>query len=102
MSACCACSVQAVAMAASLRAWSCSSVGASFWVSVALAAPVLFLAMADMVPGQPVQRLLTGRLITWVELVLATPVVLWGGWPFFERGWRSIDNKSPTKRCRTT
>jgi Cu+-exporting ATPase len=66
-----------------------------FWVSVALAAPVLFLAMADMIPGQLVGHLVSARAVTWLELFLATPVVLWGGWPFFERGWQSLVNRSP-------
>jgi Cu+-exporting ATPase len=66
-----------------------------FWVSVILAAPVLFLAMADMIPGRPVGHLVSARAVTWLELMLATPVVLWGGWPFFERGWQSLVNRSP-------
>jgi P-type Cu+ transporter len=66
-----------------------------FWVSAVLAAPVLFLAMADMIPGQPVGQLVSARAVSWLELVLATPVVLWGGWPFFERGWQSLVNRSP-------
>jgi Cu+-exporting ATPase len=64
------------------------------WVSVALAIPVLFLGMSDVIPGQPVQRILSMRAIGWIELALATPVVLWGGWPFFERGWASLVNRS--------
>ena len=50
--------------------------------------------MAEMVVGAPVSHLVSGRLLTWLQLVLATPVVLWGGWPFFERGWASIVNRS--------
>jgi len=65
-----------------------------FWVSLALTVPVLLLAMSEMIPGQPVQHALTPRLITWIQFVLATPVVLWGGWPFFQRGWASIVNRS--------
>jgi P-type Cu+ transporter len=65
-----------------------------FWVSAVLAAPILFLAMVEMVPGGP-GHLLSGRTVIWLELILATPVVLWGGWPFFERGWQSIVNHSP-------
>ena len=65
-----------------------------FWVSVALTIPVLFLGMSDMIPGQPLQRVLSMRAIGWIEFVLATPVVLWGGWPFFERGWASLVNRS--------
>lgn len=65
-----------------------------FWISAVLAAPVLFLAMSDMIPGQPMQRVLSPRLITWIEMVLATPVVMWSGWPLFERGWASLVNRS--------
>ncbi|MFQ5663589.1 MAG: heavy metal translocating P-type ATPase [Terriglobia bacterium] len=65
-----------------------------FWVSVGLTVPLLILAMGEYLPGQAVQRLLPGRLLLWIELVLATPVVLWGGWPFFQRGWASIVNRS--------
>jgi len=66
-----------------------------FWMSAALAAPILFLAMADMIPGGPIGQLVSARVVIWLELILATPVVLWGGWPFFERGWQSIVNRSP-------
>ena len=66
-----------------------------FGVSAVLAAPILFLAMADMIPGGPVGRVISARAVIWLELILATPVVLWGGWPFFERGWQSIVNRSP-------
>jgi Cu+-exporting ATPase len=61
-----------------------------FWVSAALAVPLLAVAMADMIPGRPFHALVTGRWTTWLQLALATPVVLWGGWPFFVRGWRSL------------
>jgi P-type Cu+ transporter len=65
-----------------------------FWVSLALTVPVLFLAMSEMIAGQPVQNALGMRAITWLQLALSTPVVLWGGWPFFVRGWASIINRS--------
>ncbi|MFQ5915479.1 MAG: heavy metal translocating P-type ATPase [Nitrospinota bacterium] len=65
-----------------------------FWVSVALTVPVLFLAMSEYLPGQPVQDTISARLSTWIQLILATPVVLWGGWFFYERGWASIVNRS--------
>jgi Cu+-exporting ATPase len=65
-----------------------------FWVSVALTAPLILLAMAEMIAGAPVPRMLSGRFLTWVQLALATPVVLWGGWPFFQRGWASVVNRS--------
>jgi Cu+-exporting ATPase len=66
-----------------------------FWMSAVLAAPILVLVMADMIPGGPVGHLLSARTVIWLELILATPVVLWGGWPFFERGWQSMVNRSP-------
>src|SRR5438445_6103269 len=50
--------------------------------------------MGDMLPGQPLRHGLSSRLIAWLQLVLATPVVLLGGWPFFQRGWASIINRS--------
>jgi len=65
-----------------------------FWVSVALTAPILLAAMGAYLPGAPLERLISVRVLTWVELILATPVVLWGGWPFFVRGWQSIINRS--------
>src|SRR5438309_5160774 len=64
-----------------------------FWISLALTVPLLGIAMADMLPGMPVQHALPGWL-PWIELLLSTPVVLWGGWPFFQRGWTSIINRS--------
>ncbi|MBS1806657.1 MAG: heavy metal translocating P-type ATPase [Acidobacteria bacterium] len=66
-----------------------------FWWSVALSLPVLLLAMSEMIPGQPVQHALSPRVINWLQFALSTPVVLWGGWPFFQRGWASIINRSP-------
>lgn len=65
-----------------------------FWISVALTVPVLALGMSGMIPGQPVQRVFSMRAIGWSEMALATPVVLWCGLPFFERGWASIVNRS--------
>src|SRR2546422_493441 len=65
-----------------------------FWVSVALSVPLLVFVMGDMLPGQPLRHGLSSRLIAWLQLVLATPVVLWGGWPFFQRGWASVVNRS--------
>ncbi|HUJ95280.1 MAG TPA: copper-translocating P-type ATPase, partial [Terriglobales bacterium] len=65
-----------------------------FWVSLVLTAPLLAVAMADMLPGMPVQRVLPSGWLPWLEFLLATPVVVWGGWPFFQRGWASIVNRS--------
>lgn len=61
-----------------------------FWVCTVLALPVFFLAMtADMAPAW-LPGWLSMQAVQWIEFVLATPVVLWGGWPFFVRGWQSI------------
>ena len=61
-----------------------------FWVSLALTAPVLLIAMADMIPGRPLERALGENLLRELQWLLATPVVLWGGWPFFKRAWASL------------
>ncbi len=66
-----------------------------FWVSLVLSVPLLVMAMADMLPGMPVQHWLGGAAMRWIEFALATPVVLWAGLPFFERGWQSIVHRSP-------
>jgi P-type Cu+ transporter len=81
-----------------------------FWLSLALTAPLLAIAMGSMiwpdvfmdvghpfyvyVSGGNVLWIRVGSLLPWFELLLATPVVLWGGWPFFQRGWASIVNRS--------
>lgn len=66
-----------------------------FWIGLGPAVLVMLLAMSDMIPGMPLQRVFGGVALNWVQLVLATPVVLWGGAPFFQRGWASIVNKAP-------
>jgi len=65
-----------------------------FRVGLVLTVPLLFLGMSDLLPGRPMQHALSPALIAWIELALATPVVLWGGRPFFERGWASLENRS--------
>jgi Cu+-exporting ATPase len=65
-----------------------------FWMSVLLTIPVLVFGMSDLIPSQPIRQFLSMRMIGWIELLLATPVVLWGGRPFFERGWASLVNRS--------
>ena len=65
-----------------------------FWTGVALTVPTLAIGMADVIPGRPLARLFSPSAATWTQLVFATPVVLWGGWPFFVRGWQSVVNRS--------
>jgi Cu+-exporting ATPase len=64
------------------------------WIGAVLTLPLLAVMVSGVLPGHPLQHLLPGRLLGWIELILATPVVLWGGWPFFERGWASIVHRS--------
>jgi Cu+-exporting ATPase len=63
-----------------------------FWVSAAVTVPLLLIAMSRMVPAADI---LSPRLRPWLELILATPVIVWGAWPFFERAWASVVNRSP-------
>jgi len=65
-----------------------------FWIGVALTLPLIAVMVSDVLPGHPLQSMFSGQLLGWLELVFATPVVLWGGWPFFERGWSSIRHRS--------
>jgi P-type Cu+ transporter len=65
-----------------------------FWVSVALSLPLLVIGMSEFIPGSPVARLVPTEALPWIQLALASPVVLWGGWPFFIRFWQSIVNRS--------
>jgi len=66
-----------------------------FWVCAILTAPLFLIAMADMIPGHPLGRLISPSVAAWIKFLLATPVVLWGGWPFFVRGWASVVRRSP-------
>ena len=66
-----------------------------FWVCLVLTIPVFLIAMSEMLPGQPLQHSVGASRLAWIQLALATGVVLWGGRPFFERGWASIINRSP-------
>jgi Cu+-exporting ATPase len=61
-----------------------------FWVSLALTVPVFAIAMAEMLPGAPLAQRIAPSVLAWIQLALGTPVVLWGGWPFFVRGWQSL------------
>ena len=61
-----------------------------FWVSAALSLPLVVAAMAEMIWGAEIRHAVGGRAFGWAQFALATPVVLWGGWPFFERAWVSF------------
>ncbi len=66
-----------------------------FWVSLALTAPLLAIAMASMMRPRAFMLFLGGGELPWFEFAIATPVVLWGAWPFFQRFWTSLVNRSP-------
>src|ERR1700752_188752 len=65
-----------------------------FLIAVVLTIPVFALGMSDLIPGQPLQRLVSMSVLQWVQLILASPVVHWAGSPFFVRAWESIVNRS--------
>jgi Cu+-exporting ATPase len=65
-----------------------------FRISLVLTLPVFLIAMADALPGQPLAGIASQTTLLWVQLVLATPVVLWGGWVFFQRGWASVVSRN--------
>jgi Cu+-exporting ATPase len=65
-----------------------------FGVGLVLTVPLMLIAMADMIPALGLHQL-SASLLNWIQLGLATPVVLWAGWPFFERAWASIRHRSP-------
>jgi len=64
-----------------------------FWWSAAITVPILGFMISEFVPGRPLQTMVPHGWMNWIQLVLATPVVLWGGWPFFVRGWASVVNR---------
>ena len=61
-----------------------------FRVSLLFTLPLIALMISDLLPGRPFEQWFGARALIWFQLIVATPVVLWGGWPFFERGWRSV------------
>jgi Cu+-exporting ATPase len=71
-----------------------ADMGRRFWISVALTVPLVAVAMGEHLPGDPLARIATTETLGRLQLVLATPVVLWGGWPFFVRGWQSVVHRS--------
>ncbi|MFY9772763.1 MAG: heavy metal translocating P-type ATPase [Xanthobacteraceae bacterium] len=65
-----------------------------FWIGAALSVPVIVLEMGGHFPGLNLHHFIAPQLSVWLQFLLATPVVLWAGWPFFERGWASVRNRS--------
>src|SRR5260370_24341040 len=65
-----------------------------FWSSAILTTPVMVMSMGEMIAGSSAPQF-SERFTIWIQLALSTPVVLWGGWPFFERAWASVVHRSP-------
>ncbi len=65
-----------------------------FWIGVGLTLPVFIVAMAHLIPALSHAEWPGGEVSRWGQFILTTPVVLWAGWPFFVRGWRSLVNRS--------
>jgi len=65
-----------------------------FWVGLALTLPVFVLEMGSHIPALGLHDLVSPQVSTWVQFALSTPVVLWAGWPFFQRAWASIVHRS--------
>jgi P-type Cu2+ transporter len=61
-----------------------------FWLSLALSLPLMFITMSEFIPGLNLHHRMGLNTFTWLQALLATPVVLWGGWLFFARGWASL------------
>lgn len=66
-----------------------------FRIALVLSAPILLVMILELIPAMPLERALGSRFVNWMELALATPVVLWAGWPIFARGWASVVHRSP-------
>jgi Cu+-exporting ATPase len=64
-----------------------------FWWSAVISAPMLAFMVSEFIPGHPLQRLFPHGWLNWILLILASPIVLWGGWPFFVRSWMSVVNR---------
>ena len=64
-----------------------------FWGSLALTVPMLAFMLSEFLPGQPLQHRLSPAAMVWTQCAFASPVVVWGGWPFFVRGWASVVNR---------
>ncbi|MEO7054785.1 MAG: copper-translocating P-type ATPase [Rhizomicrobium sp.] len=65
-----------------------------FWLGLVLTVPVFFLEMGSHIPALGLHHLVSPKTSSWIQFVLSTPVVLWAGWPFFQRGWASVVDRS--------
>ncbi len=70
------------------------SMSRRFWVGLALTVPVLLLEMGSHIPTLGLHHVVSAGMSAWIQFVLSTPVVVWAGWPFFQRGWASVVDRS--------
>lgn len=70
------------------------SMSRRLWIGTVLTLPLFAIMLSDLLPSHPLHNFISGKSLGWLEFALATPVVLWAGWPFFERGWSSIVHRS--------
>lgn len=64
-----------------------------FMLSALFTVPIFLLAMSEVLPGDPLSQVIPAGISSWIQLLLATPVVVWGAFPFFERGWNSLKSR---------
>jgi Cu+-exporting ATPase len=91
----CGMALEPVAAAGEEQTPELASMQRRFWASAAFTVPLLVLMILNMLPGRSRFRATAGQSGNWIQLGLGTPVVLWGGWPFFQRAWASIRNRHP-------
>lgn len=65
-----------------------------FWVALVFSAPLLAFVMGEMIPGSPLRHWIDPTWSVWLQALIATPVVVWAGWPFFVRGWQSVKRRN--------
>ena len=65
-----------------------------FWIGLVFTVPLLIIAMSELIPGNFIEELASAKILVWIQSVLATPVVIWAGLPFFQRGYASVVNRS--------
>jgi Cu+-exporting ATPase len=74
-----------------------ADMGRRFWIGLILTLPIFLIAMVGLIPWPGLQHWLHANMamLNWIQFVLATPVVIWCGWPFFQRAWMSLIHRSP-------
>ena len=66
-----------------------------FWACLVFTIPIFLLSMSEMILRWPIQQVWSPHRLVWIQMLLASPIVLWGGWPFFQRAWVSLRKRTP-------